>query len=105
MSVNLTDFLVIGDIYIIDNQTTSPEAIKPSQDIPNAIKTIKQFKDQVKQTVTTTVSPGAIHRPTAGELMAKEEPEIKRQADNAVKETLDKIPELQEAKKTLEGLR
>lgn len=109
MSTNLTDFLVIGDVYIINNEVdkNAYEKVnnKPTTDIPKAIKQITDFKDTLKQTVTNTVKPGVVHRPSAGELMAKEVPTERKEADEALKDTLDQIPELQEAKRVLEGLK
>jgi hypothetical protein len=104
--MQITDFLVIGDVYIINNETQAAEfdkpAAKPLPNIPQTVKNITSFKDKLKNDVTETVKPGIIRRPTAGELLAKDEPEIKKEADAAIKETLDQIPELREAKKLLE---
>lgn len=100
----LTDFLVIGDIYIITNQPgdTKHDSKTPSVDsIGHQIKTISAFKNKLKNEVTQTMKPGIIHRPTPGELLAKDEPPIKKESDSALKETLDQIPELQKAREFL----
>lgn len=110
MSSQLSDIMVIGDIYIInnDNPVVSPDKKvdnkpdnQPVPNIPEAIRTISSFKDRLKKDIIPQPS-GAVIRPTAGELMAKEEPEIKKAADDAIRETLDSIPELVAAKKVLE---
>lgn len=99
----LTDFLVIGDIYIITNDSpTDKSQIKPVEQIQQQIKNISSFKNKLKNDVTSTLKPGIIHRPTPGELLAKDEPEIKKEANSALKETLDQIPELQRAKEYLQ---
>lgn len=104
MSANLTDFIVIGDIYIINGDTD--KKVDNKADIPNVkatIKDITSFKNKLKNEVTNTVKPGIIHRPTPGELLAKDEPEIKKQADSALRDTLDQVPELVRAKEFLES--
>lgn len=102
MSTNLTDFLVIGDIYIINGDKPLEKYDAGAKELPKVVKTITSFKDRIKNTVTDTVKPGVIHRPTAGELLSKEMPEEKKQADNAIEKTLDAIPELKKAKEYLE---
>lgn len=102
MTASLTDFVVIGDIYII-NGTQSDEklAAKPAENLHHQIKNISSFKNKLKNEVENAAQPGIIHRPTPGELLAKDEPEIKKQANSALKETLDQVPELQKAKEYL----
>lgn len=51
------------------------------------------------------IRPGIIKRPTAQELLARKEPIEVKQAKEAVKESLDQIPELQEHKRALEEYR
>ena len=104
MSAALSDFVVIGDIYIINGDKPIEKFDTKSVDnIHQQVKNISSFKNKLKNEVTNTVQPGIIHRPTPGELLAKDEPEIKKQADSALKETLDQIPELQKAKEFLES--
>lgn len=102
--IQLTDFLVIGDIYII-NGTAPLEKFdtKLTDNIQQQVKNISSFKNKLKNEVTSTIKPGIIHRPTPGELLAKDEPPIKKEADSALKETLDQIPELQKAKEFLQN--
>lgn len=105
--INLTDVMVIGDIYILSGDTdkkvdNSLDNKKPL-DLPKAVREIKTIKETLKQSVTDTVKPGSVHRPTAGELMAKDQPDSKKGTDTAMRESLDAIPELREAKKILEG--
>lgn len=103
----LTDFLVIGDIYIITSgeMPANQQASKTSSvdTIQQQIKSISGFKNKLKNEVTSTLKPGIIHRPTPGELLAKDEPPIKKESDSALKETLDNIPELQRAKEYLQS--
>lgn len=104
MSANLTDFIVIGDIYIINGDTD--KKVYNKADVPNVkatIKDITSFKNKLKNEVTNTVKPGIIHRPTPGELLAKDEPEIKKQADHALRDTLDQVPQLRQAREFLES--
>lgn len=98
----LTDFLIIGDIYII-NADKSIEKLdtKPVDNIQQQVKSISAFKNKLKNEVTQTMKPGIIHRPTPGELLAKDESPIKKESDSALKETLDQIPEFQKAKEYL----
>lgn len=105
---NLSDFIVIGDVYVITSDNIIDKKVDNKPLTPNVgdvTKRVTAFKDSLKSHVTETVRPGAIHRPSAGELMAKEEPEIKKAADNAVKETLDAVPELRAARDNLEKLK
>ncbi len=106
MSLSIQDFLVIGDIYIIttnDNNLDKKLDIKPIDEIKHQVKDISSFKNRLKNDITKVAQPGIIHRPTPGELLAKDEPEIKKQTDEALKETLDQIPELQKAKEYLQS--
>lgn len=101
--MNLSDLLVIGDVYII-TQSPPDNKLDEKPDVPNVAQTVKDitsFKNKLKNDVTRVVQPGSIKRPNVGELLAKDEPPIKKETDNALRETLDKIPELQEAKEYL----
>ncbi len=101
MSLQISDFLVIGDIYIL-NSDTPKEQSSATKELPKQVEQLKSIKETIKRSVTETIRPGVIHRPTAGELLAKDEPEIKKEADNALRETLEKVPELVAAKKYLQ---
>jgi len=98
----ISDFIVIGDIYILTDNNPDKKVDNHAPTIPQQVKNIQSFKNKLKNDVTNTVQPGIVKRPSAGELLAKDEPPEKKEADSAMRESLDQIPELREAKKILE---
>ncbi len=100
--MGISDFIVIGDVYILADNSLDKKVDNQPATIPQQVKNIQSFKNKLKNDVVNTVQPGIVKRPTAGELLAKDIPMEKKEADNAMKESLDQIPELREAKKILE---
>ncbi len=63
-------------------------------------KTVVRVKDLVKP--KSDLKPGLIKRPTPQQVYEKNRPAQEKEANRAMVETLDNIPELREAKKNTE---
>lgn len=82
-------FLFIGYAFGRMSNKTIEESVREAK---NGVKAI--LPDQ-------TIKPGIIKRPSAQELHRRNLPEYKKQEHNAVKETLDGVPDLVKAKEYL----
>lgn len=75
----------------------------PKDDV---IKTTKELERlaRIPTAQDNTVKPGIIHRPTAKQLADRNLPKSVKEGREAMRETLDQIPELQEHKEALKKI-
>ncbi len=94
IEILLTVSLVYGAGYLHGKNKGIEEAVEDI--VHESSSTIKKVMPH------KTVNPGVIRRPTARELINRNEPIKIKQAKEAMKESLDEIPELQEHKRLVQ---
>lgn len=64
--------------------------------------TYDEFVRRARELGRPPIQPGIIHRPSANQLKLRSEPTIVREEKQAIRESLDQIPELQEHRRLLQ---